>query len=134
MSRGRRQRRDRGGLLPGVIMIVVGTLFLLQRFDVVPVGRVWQFWPLILIGFGLMNLVRPERGHPSIFLLLLGIWLQISTLDLFGLDFRNSWPLLIVFVGVSFVFDSLVSGGRGRHDARDDVIEVDAVHGGDDGR
>ena len=134
MSRGRRQRRDRGGLMPGVIMIVVGTLFLLQRFDVVPVDRVGQFWPLLLIGFGLMNVLRPEKGRRSIFLLLLGIWLQISTLGLFGLDFRNSWPLLIVFVGVSFVFDSLVSGGRGRHDAHDDVIEADVVHGGDDGR
>jgi len=134
MSRGGRQRKDRGGLIPGVIMMVVGTLFLLQQFDVVPVDRVWQFWPLILIGIGLMNLLRPERGRRSIFLLLLGIWLQISTLELFGLDFHNSWPLLIIFAGMSFVFEALVSGGRGRHDARDGVIEADVVPGGDDGR
>ena len=104
------RRGDRGGLVAGLIMIVVGAIFLLERFDYVAVGEVWRLWPMILIVLGLLNLVRPERGRRSIFLLLLGIWLQISFLELWGLDFGDSWPLLIVFVGASLVFDSVVGG------------------------
>lgn len=104
-----RRQRDLGGLVPGLIMIAVGTAFLLERFDYISMRQVWRLWPVIVICIGVVHVVRPDRGRPSIFLLLVGIWLQISTLELWGLDFGESWPLLIIFVGVSFVFDALVS-------------------------
>lgn len=108
---GRHRRRGgRGGVFPGIAMIVVGVVFLLDRFDVVSFGRVWQLWPLFLVWIGLVHLFKPDDGRRSIFLLLLGVWLQISTLRLFGLDFSDSWPLLIIFVGASLVFDALVGG------------------------
>ena len=110
MSRRRSRSRDHGAMVPGLIMIAVGLVFLLERFDVLPLRQVWRYWPMILIVIGLTHLVRPEGGRRSIFLLLLGIWLQVSTLELYGLDFGDSWPLLIIFIGASFVFDALVSG------------------------
>jgi len=98
-------------------MIAVGTAFLLERFDVLALRQVWDYWPMIFVVIGLGNLLKPDRGRRSIFLLLIGIWLQISVLELWGLHFGNSWPLLIIFVGASFIFDSLASstgygGGR----------------------
>lgn len=121
MGRHRRHRR-RGGVFPGIAMIVVGTIFLLDRFDVVSMDRVWQFWPLFLIWMGLVHFLKPDDGRRSIFLLLLGVWLQISTLRLFGLDFSDSWPILIIFIGASFVFDASV-GGSSRSKL---VVKVDA--------
>ena len=112
-------RGGRGGLIPGLVMIAVGTAFLLERFDFLSMRQVWRFWPMIVIAIGLGSLLRPEGGRRSVFLLLVGVWLQISVLELWGLDFGDSWPLLIIFVGASFIFDSLVvsarrGGGRGR--------------------
>ena len=115
-------------------MIVVGTLFLLERFDYLSTGQVWQLWPVLLICFGLVNLLRPGDGRPSIFLLLIGIWLQISVLELFGLGFSDSWPLLIIFVGASFVFDALVAGRFGDGHGRDVIIEAEAGRGNNDER
>jgi hypothetical protein len=112
-------------------MIAVGTMFLLERFGYVAVGQVWQLWPLVLIGIGLVHLIRPDNGRPSIFLLLIGIWCQISTLALFGLDFGDSWPLLIIFVGASFVFDAAIGDRFGERAARDVVIEVKTGSGDD---
>jgi hypothetical protein len=92
-------------------MILVGMLFLLERFDYLSIGDVWRLWPLIFIVIGVLQLVRPE-GRRSIFLLLLGIWFLVNTYELWGLDWADSWPVLIIFIGASFVFDSLVGGPR----------------------
>ncbi len=108
------RRRDLGGLIPGLILIAVGLAFLLERFDVISIGYIWRLWPLVLIIIGFTHLLRPEGGRRSIFLLLLGVWLQINVLELWGLDFGDSWPLLIMFIGASFVFDALVSGNPRR--------------------
>ena len=113
------RHRNRGGLIPGLILIAVGTAFLLERFDFLSLRQVWQYWPMIVVVIGLGNLLKPEGGRRSIFLLLIGVWLQINVLGLWGLDFGDSWPLLIIFVGASFIFDSLASstgygGGRPR--------------------
>ena len=108
MSRG----GNRGGSLTGgLILMAIGTAFLLERYDVVSMRRIWRLWPMILIWLGLMNLVYPKGGRRSIFLLLIGVWLQISVFELWGLDFGDSWPLLIIFLGASFIFDSMMSPG-----------------------
>lgn len=142
MSRHRSRGRDHGAIVPGLIMIAVGLVFLLDRFDVLVLRQVWQYWPMILIVLGLVKLVRPDGGRRSIFLLLLGIWLQISTLELYGLGFSDSWPLLIIFIGASFVFDAIVDGPgaapRTRHNVsapappRQDVITPPSRPGGTD--
>ena len=119
-----RNRRYGGGLFPGVILIAVGVIFLLERTDLISRPQLWRFWPLFIIWIGLVRLFKPEGGRRSIFPLLIGIWLQISTLELFGLDFSDSWPLAIIAVGASFVFDSLLRGTSGKA-AREVIIEVD---------
>jgi phage shock protein PspC (stress-responsive transcriptional regulator) len=54
----RRERRDdrRGGLIGGLVLIVIGGLFLLQQF--VPGVDIGRFWPLILIVIGLAIIFR----------------------------------------------------------------------------
>ena len=126
MSRRRRGNREYGGLVPGLIMMAVGAAFLLERFDIISARQIWRLWPLALIAIGLMRLLRPDGGRRSIFLLLLGIWLQISTLELFGLDFDDSWPLLIIFIGASFVFDALVGGAHTTRPGPRSVVEPGA--------
>jgi len=121
-----RNRRYGGGLFPGVVLIAVGIAFLLERTDLMSMSQTLRFWPLFVIWIGLVQLIKPTGGRRSIFLLLIGIWLQISTLELFGLDFSRSWPLLIIAVGASFVFDSITRGSSPRGVAKV-VIEVQST-------
>jgi hypothetical protein len=39
-------------LVWGIILIVVGAIFLLQQFDVDVFDQLWRFWPVILIIWG----------------------------------------------------------------------------------
>lgn len=42
--------RDRGNIMGGIILVVVGLLFLADNF--IPGFRIRDFWPLILIAIG----------------------------------------------------------------------------------
>lgn len=57
-------------LVWGIILIVVGVLFLLQQLDVDIFDQVWRFWPVILIVWGANKLwlglkERSERQAPA---------------------------------------------------------------------
>jgi hypothetical protein len=56
-----RSAHTRDGLIGGVVLILIGTLFLVQQlFDI----DVWHYaWPLVLIAIGIGILVR--RGLAS---------------------------------------------------------------------
>jgi len=107
----------------GVILVIVGGAMLLQTggwLDV-PAGRLIA--PLMLIAMGALSLVdegrigfvagyrggrearrRLRHSHRrvsgGIWLMGIGVWMLISQLHLFGLDFHTSWPLLLILSGL----------------------------------
>jgi hypothetical protein len=69
-------RQKRGdSLVWGIILIVVGAIFLLQQLNIDIFDQVWRFWPLILIVWGANKLYlglkerneheapAPDKGH-----------------------------------------------------------------------
>ena len=62
-------KQKRGdSLIWGIILIVVGGIFLLQQFDVDVFDPVWRLWPVILIVWGANKLYlglkeRSERSE-----------------------------------------------------------------------
>jgi len=61
-------QKKSGSLLWGIILIVVGGIFLLEQFDIDVFDQVWRFWPLILIVWGANKLwlglkERSERSE-----------------------------------------------------------------------
>lgn len=48
----------------GVVLIVIGVIFLLSNLDLVDLGDLLRFWPLILIAVG-ARLVFQSRGSGS---------------------------------------------------------------------
>jgi uncharacterized BrkB/YihY/UPF0761 family membrane protein len=52
-----RPRRGEAALFWGLGLIVIGGLFLLRNFDVIPWHwHLWRLWPVVLIAFGLWML------------------------------------------------------------------------------
>lgn len=97
-------------VLWGVLLVTLGVAYLLNRDDPETVGQLWHYWPFVLIAFGIANMVPPTNGKlfvDGLSQVLFGAWFFISFEGLWGLSFRNSWPLLIIVVGAGMVLQPL---------------------------
>ena len=89
-----------GRVLVGGALIFFGLLFTLGNLGLLNAGRVLGWWPLVLIGIGVMKLAQPrEYGQRalSIGLIVLGVFFLIQTL--LAWRFHDTWPLLLILVG-----------------------------------
>ena len=62
-----KQKRS-DSLIWGIILIVVGAIFLLQQFHVDIFDQVWRLWPVILIIWGANKLylgLKERNEHPT---------------------------------------------------------------------
>jgi uncharacterized membrane protein YkgB len=51
-----------GSLYPGVVIVVVGILFILGNFGILKNGVIWgKLWPVFIIIAGLFMIFRPRR-------------------------------------------------------------------------
>ena len=92
--------------LVGIVLILLGMTFLLMNMGMIEHVHVWHFWPLILIVIGLGKLLQPESGRVrwnGLWLVLLGAWFQMVTLHIYGLTYRNSWPVVLIIWGLIHV-------------------------------
>ena len=97
------QNKHRGSLIFGALIILAGALLLLANFGFLSLHPYWQYWPLILVALALSKIAFPQKRKDfaeGVWLLTLGVWLQLSILRLYGLTFANSWPILLVGFGI----------------------------------
>jgi len=110
-------------LLPGVILIVLGVLFLADKFFYINFS--WYFrtwWPLLLIGMGVLNLRNWPRHPVGPFVLItVGVIFQVDRLDYFSWwSMHQMWPLILIAIGLGLMSrrflrkpDSTPPGGDG---------------------
>jgi hypothetical protein len=104
-------RRSQGPFIVGILLIVVGIIFLLDNFDILYIGEpVTHFWPVLVIALGLTRLVQaetPSERRRGFFWTFIGLWLLVSVLHMFELDFHNSWPLLLIGLGINAIWKAV---------------------------
>ena len=103
-------------LLPGVILIALGVLFLADRFFYINFS--WYFrtwWPLLLIGFGVLQLLnRPGRPVGPIVLITIGVIFQVDRLDYFSWwSMHQMWPLILIAIGVALMIGRFTRHSNG---------------------
>src|SRR5581483_10397816 len=100
--------RGVGSETGGVMLMLLGVAgYLLEPLGVV------RLLTLCVVYLGARDLFAPADGSaPSIFVLVIGVWMAISAYGIFGFGFLNSWPLLVVLIGVALIVQSLVDGSR----------------------
>jgi hypothetical protein len=102
----------------GVILIVLGLIFLGERQHLVPAIDLGRLWPLILIILGLGRfLAKTEDGkhRGGIWLMFIGGLFLLHTFGIFTI--HQSWPLFIVAGGLSILFGRR-RGARGTGDTQ----------------
>lgn len=85
----------------GVVLIILGTYFLLENLDVIDINLPWYFftWQMLLIGLGFFNLLTGNR-KAALVLFSIGVFFLLP--EFLDFDIRDFWPVLLIFLGVSF--------------------------------
>src|SRR5512146_2154102 len=99
----RSERRHRNRLGWGVFLIAMGALFLLVQNGLLPDSTLHTWWPFLVVGLGLMGIASardPKSLGSGVTLTGIGLWLSAAVHHWYGLDWRTSWPLSLVAVGL----------------------------------
>ena len=109
----------------GIILIILGSYFLLENLDVIDIHIPWYFftWQMILIGIGLFNLLT---GNSKAAFILIGIGVFFLLPEFFAFDIRDFWPVILIFIGVSFFLRNRNTSIPKSSD--DWLIEVSAIY------
>lgn len=109
-------KSHRGRYFWGILFIAAGTLFLLDKMQVLNFGDVAsKFWPLILIMVGLSTLFgsRFRNFFAGSLILLLGVLFQLSALGVLKEGvWHYTWPVVLILIGIWVLFKPSVRRGR----------------------
>ena len=94
--------RNTKSLVWGLFLIALGGAFLLERFGVIELPNIGRLWPLVFVVIGITHLFELRPGSAVTFIFM-GAWFMACNEGWFGLSYANSWPLLMVVVGVGIV-------------------------------
>ena len=111
-----KKRGQGGGSVLGIILVIVGGLWLLDNIGMIDF-RFRDWWPLIIIAIGLADLVNSRRisNFSAWFFIVLGGLFLLSTNDIIGWDeIWKYWPVALILIGLSLIFkrDSYCCPGR----------------------
>jgi hypothetical protein len=98
------------GILPALVVIGIGVLFLLNNLNIFYAHEWWRYWPVLLIAAGLAKMV--DSPSPSGLMtggLLVGIGglFLADTLGLIVLSWADFWPLVLIGAGVLMLWSRL---------------------------
>jgi predicted membrane protein len=127
-------RRGTSGLFWGAILVLGGIALLLDHMGIMPVERIWRFWPLLLVCAGLPNVTKRENRLWGILLITGGVLLQLNELGIGHFRWNDIWPILLIAAGLMLMWGAIearrrpsqVSGGG---DPRTTLNEA-AIFGG----
>lgn len=97
-------------LIMGVFAIGIGVLLLLDHAGLFRIGRLWQFWPVVLIVLGLNGLFQSESKcrHGSVVGSgMLAFWGAVLLAQNFGyLTWGQIWPLALIVFGLVMIWQT----------------------------
>ena len=96
-----------GQAMLGVAAVLIGSLLLLDNFDVLDAREYIRFWPLLLILFGGVKVFySAHRGGQVVggAIALVGVVLLARELGFTSIGVFELWPLVLVLIGASLLF------------------------------
>ncbi|HSC46143.1 MAG TPA: DUF5668 domain-containing protein [Candidatus Acidoferrum sp.] len=107
LRRRMKRRESYGGLIPGAVILAIGTIFLLDSLGYLHARSFFQFWPLILVVLGAAKIARHESRVWGIALLLLGVFLQLNELGIAHFTWNQFWPVLLIAAGLMAMWSAI---------------------------
>ncbi len=100
-----------GAMIPGLILVAVGALFLLDNLHIVHVSAWFAYWPVLVIAVGLVKLVDSTytggRIAGGVMMTVGGLFLA-DNLGYLRID--QMWPLILIAIGVFMLWNRMHPG------------------------
>jgi predicted membrane protein len=109
MSR-RHYHSGASGIFFGAIVVAIGCLLLLDNLGIVRFHDVWQYWPVLLVAWGVSRIVDSRTPSGWIWgaaVALIGAFLVLDNLDIIVFNWAVVWPLILIAFGVSVLVRAL---------------------------
>jgi hypothetical protein len=94
-------------LVPAIVLISIGVFFLLNNLHLFFFRDIFQYWPAILVAFGLVKLVDSDdtgsRAGGGIMVVAGGILLA-RNMGYLDMRMRDMWPLILIGIGLWMLF------------------------------
>jgi cell wall-active antibiotic response 4TMS protein YvqF len=106
--------RPSPGLIPALVIIGIGVLFLLSNLHIVYVQEWYRYWPVLLIAAGLAKLVDSvSHGGRVIGGVMMGVGALFlaDNLNVIQLTWNDFWPVVLIGIGLLMLVNRL-SGPR----------------------
>jgi predicted membrane protein len=95
------------GIFFGAVIVGIG---LLDNLGIFRFHDIWQYWPVLLIVWGVSHLIDSRTPSGWIWngmIALVGAFFLLDTLDIFVFNFALVWPVLLIALGVSVLVGTL---------------------------
>ena len=107
--------RRRKNLVFGLMLIAAGMYFMANDWIVITELR-WWHWACGAIALsGFIELISAQNAAHvgrSVCTLVIAAWLYISAEHLWGWNFSNSWPLLLIGAGAQYLIGGMFSSDK----------------------
>lgn len=149
MKKYRPNENPKKHLIGGIIILIIGVLFLFKNFDILSPDLMYYIfsWKTLLIGIGVLNLLLSNNRVGGIILIAIGTFFWLP--DIFDLSVRAGqlfWPVVLIIIGVSLLLKKNghyktpfgnfsqkaphISSNNNPNGAEEDYIDDIAIFGG----
>ncbi len=95
-----------GSLFTGLVVIIIGVFFLLKTMGFLPDINLTDYWPVLLIFFGIMRVIYPHSNRSyfwgPVWIVVGGAFLA-KNLHYIDYDILKLWPVLPILVGINII-------------------------------
>jgi len=103
-------RSHNHGIFFGIVVVAIGCLLLLDNLGIFRFRDIWQYWPVLLIVWGVSHLIDSRTPSGWIWggmIALVGAFFLLDTLDIIVFNFAVVWPVLLIAFGISVLVGAL---------------------------
>ncbi len=125
-------------MVPALVLIGIGAFFLLHNLHIVIFRDIFQYWPAILVAFGLVKLVDSQDHGSRVgggILVAAGGLMLARNLGYLDMRLRDMWPLILIGIGLWMLFQKSIAldlppGMQGRNTFTGTRLKEQAVFAG----
>jgi len=105
----KRLRRERNAhvvpsFLPGLFLVVIGSIILLDHMGIISSAEIWKFWPVLLILFGVFRLAECGHRFFSVLIIAFGSLFLLGNLGLVHFTWGELWPAILIALGLTMIW------------------------------